>query len=122
MSEQKINRRKAPDKWIYVSRILTIISWFFFIVALVVSYYAAPDERYGLLIYKNIPTRDHWLMPLTNYLYLVLWFSALSSYFCLFLTKYRARRKDDSKQFNLLILLLVIIAWIIYIILSIYQP
>lgn len=110
------NRRKSPDKWVYLLRLLSVLSWLGFIVALILSYYAAPDDSYGLLLNKNIPIREHWLQPLTNYLYLVLWLSAVLSFICFSLTKFRSRRHDDSKQFNLILLIITIIAWITYII------
>lgn len=110
------NRRISPDKWVVLSRLLAVLSWFGFIAALILSYYAAPDDSYGLLLSKNIPTRDHWLQPLTNYLYLILWLSAVLSFISLSLTKFRSRRHDDSKQFNLILLIITITAWIIYII------
>lgn len=118
MNSKKIDRRKSPDKWIYLSRTLALTSWSLFIFALIVSFYAAPDENYGLLRYHGIENRETWLMPLTNYLYIVLWFSAMSSYFCLLLDKYRARRKEDSKHFNLVMLLIIVIAWVTYILMS----
>ncbi|MGJ8692364.1 MAG: hypothetical protein ACSHW0_07770 [Thalassotalea sp.] len=108
------NRRKAPDKWVYLSRVLAVLSWILFIIALVVSFYAAPEEKYGLMLYKDITTRDTWLKPLTNYLYLILWFSAFASFSCLLVTKYRSRRNTDSKQFNMVMMLITITAWVVY--------
>ena len=115
MKEAQFNRRKAPDIWIYISRVLAVVSWCLFIIALVVSFYAAPDDDFGLLRYHGISIRDTWLMPLTNYLLFLLFSSALTSYLCLFLDKFRARRKTDSKHFNLILLLIILIAWTVYI-------
>ncbi|MBO9490553.1 hypothetical protein J7384_09270 [Endozoicomonas sp. G2_1] len=112
-------RRKAPDIWIYVSRFLAIFGWCLFIVAMVISHYAAPEENYGLLRYHNIEVRDTWLMPLTNQLYVVLWLSALSSYFCIVLDKFRARRKSDNKHFTAVLLLIITIAWVTYILINV---
>lgn len=109
------DRRKSKDIWTYGARILAILGWTFFIIAMVVSYYAAPEKNYGLLRYHNIEVRQAWVTPLTDYLYIVLWLSALSSYFCLLLDKYRSRRKNDSKHFNALLLLCVSVAWAAYI-------
>jgi hypothetical protein len=86
-----------------------------FLFALVMAYYAAPEHDYGYLRYRNIEIRQFWLTPLTGYLYIVLWFSALSSYFCLILDKYRSRRKSDSKHFNIVLLLVITIAWVTFI-------
>ena len=115
MVEVTENRRKSADKLVYTARTLAVLSWVFFIVALVVSYYAAPEESYGLLMNKDIEIREHWVKPLTNYLYLVLWLSAFLSAVSFILTRFRSRRKEDSRQFNLVLLIVTIIAWISYI-------
>ena len=114
MEQVTENRRIAPDKWVYISRALAIFSWFLFIVALIISFYAAPEDKFGILVYKDLVTRDTWVKPLTNYLYLILWFSAFTSFFCLVVTRYRSRRKDDSKQFNMILMLITIAAWVAY--------
>lgn len=115
MVEEVRNRRKFPDRWVYVVQILTVLSWLLFIAALVISFYAAPDDDYGLWLYKDVDTRDYWLKPLTTYLYVVLWLSALLSFLCLLLTRFRARRKSDNKPFSLILLIITIAAWITYI-------
>lgn len=115
MTEVIENRRKSADKLVYIARTLAILSWVFFIIALVVSFYAAPEQNFGYLQNKQIEVREYWVKPLTNYLYLVLWGSAFLSAFSFILTRFRSRRKDDSKQFNLVLLVITIIAWIIYI-------
>jgi len=115
MEWQGRERRKAHDAWYYLARVLAIAGWVIFIIALIISFYAAPDDDYGLLRYHGIAIRKFWLTPLTGYLYIMLWFSALSSYIYLILERYRRRRKTDSKHFNVALLLLITIAWVVYI-------
>jgi hypothetical protein len=115
MVPNKENRRKEPDKWLYIARAFAIGGWIFFIFALVLSHYAAPEKSYGVLRYHNIEVRKNWLQPLTDYLYIVLWLSAASSFFYLFIQKYRRRRKTDNRHFNLWLLLVITIAWVVYI-------
>ena len=119
MNDLQENRRKAPDIWIYVARTLAIGGWLLFIVAFIVSYYAAPEVEYGMYRYHGLEVRKFWLTPLTGYLYIILWVSALSSYLCLIIEKYRSRRKTDSKNFNLLLLMIVSVAWITYILIKV---
>lgn len=121
MENTRKERRGAADLWTYLLRILAILGWGLFVFALIVSYYAAPDSDYGLLRYHDIEIRKFWLTPLTGYLYIVLWLSALSSYFCLILDKYRSRRKSDSKHFNILLLLVITIAWVSFILVQISE-
>lgn len=114
-------RRESPDILVYLARILVIVSWITFIIALILSFYAAPEESYGLLAHHKIEVRETWLMPLTNYLYAILWFSAAVSFVCLILTQFRSRRVNDSKQFNLILLLVTVFSWVIYIFISTNQ-
>lgn len=109
-----IDRRKAPDKWIYIARFLAVGGWMLFIFALVMSYYAAPDTDYGVLRYKAIATRQFWLTPLTGYLYIVLWVSAFISYLYLLIDGYRSRRTSDTKHYNHVFLLVLTITWVVY--------
>ncbi|MBA6390907.1 hypothetical protein H4J38_08985 [Colwellia sp. BRX10-3] len=121
MKNTRKERRDTADLWTYLLRIFAIVGWGLFVFALIVSYYAAPDSDYGILRYHNIEIRKFWLTPLTGYLYIVLWLSALSSYFCLILDKYRSRRKSDSKHFNILLLLVITIAWVSFILVQISE-
>ena len=121
MKNTRKERRNAADLWTYLLRVLAIVGWGLFVFALIVSYYAAPESDYGLLRYHDIEIRTFWLAPLTGYLYIVLWLSALSSYFCLILDKYRSRRKNDSKHFNILLLLVITIAWVSFILVQISE-
>lgn len=112
-------RRQTKDVWTYLIRGLTISGWLLFIVAFGVAYYAAPEAQYGMYRYHGLEVRKFWLVPLTGYLYIVLWCSALSSYLCIILDRYRSRRKSDSKHFNLILLMLISIAWISYILVDV---
>ena len=114
----KDQRRKSSDIWIYFARALAIGGWVFFIIAFIISYFAAPEKSYGMFRYHGIEVRDYWLTPLTGYLYIILWFSAFSSYLCLVIDKYRSRRRSDSRSYNLLLLLLITLVWILYIVMS----
>lgn len=118
-STGKPERRKSTDFWIYSVRVLSIISWLLFLIALVLSYYAAPEKSYGVVRYYNIEVRESWITPLAGYLYLVLWFCAFISYLSLIIDKFRTRRNTDSKQFNLVLLLTLTVVWIVYILLHI---
>jgi len=114
-------RRKHTDIWVYSIRILTLLSWLLFIIALITSYFAAPEKDYGYLRFQNIAVREFWLVPLTGYLSILLWLSALMSYISLLINKYRSRRKTDNKRFNLLLLFVISVAWITYILLHIVE-
>jgi hypothetical protein len=113
-------RRNDADLWTSALKVLAILGWCLFFCAILVSYYAAPDVDYGILRYHNIEIRKVWLTPLTGYLYIVLLLSALSSYFCLIIDNCRSRRKNDGRYFNILLLLVITIAWVSFILLQLY--
>ena len=115
------NRRNSKDFVVILIRVLALSGWALFIFAIVMSYFAAPEQDYGFLRYKHIEIRKFWLAPLTGYLYIVLWVSALCSYLCLVLDRYRNRRKQDSHHFNLVLLFAVTIAWVLYILVKINE-
>ncbi|PKH88175.1 hypothetical protein [Colwellia sp. Bg11-28] len=117
--KQKIDRRTATDFWSYAQITLVILSWLLFIVALVMSYYAAPDKDFGVLRYYDIEIRQFWLTPLTGYLYILLWLSALGSYLALMTDKYRSRRRSDAPLGNLIFLLAVNLTWLVYILVKV---
>ena len=108
-------RRKSKDFWILAKNVVSFGSWLAFLVALVMSYYIAPETDYGVLRYYNIEIRQFWLTPLTGYLYILLWLSALGSYVALLIVKYRSRRTTDYTHYNLYILLGVNLIWLTYI-------
>ena len=112
--EQPIDRRKSIDFWHYTKTILALSSWLLFLIALVMSYYAAPDKDYGVLRYYGVEIRQFWLTPLTGYLYILLWLSAMGSYIALMTEKYRCRRLSDNPNYSLLFLLTINIAWLVY--------
>jgi hypothetical protein len=67
------NRRIFKDIWVVLIRILALSRWALFIFAIVMSYFAAPDQNYGYLRFRGIEIRQFWLTPLTGYLYIVLY-------------------------------------------------
>ncbi|WP_231731530.1 hypothetical protein [Colwellia sp. TT2012] len=107
-------RRKNTDFWIYLQTSLALFSWIFFLVALIMSYYAAPDQYYGILRYYDIEIRQFWLTPLTGYLYILLWLSTLGAYIALMTDKYRCRRYIDNRHYHLMFLIVVNLIWLVY--------
>ena len=115
MSFSDPERRKSADIWVQSIKVLTLVSWLLFIIALILSYYAAPDKNYGVLRYHGIDIRQFWLSPMTGYLYVILWLSALFSYISIVINRFRSRRKSDHKLYNLILLFIIALAWAVYI-------
>ncbi|MBU2894780.1 hypothetical protein KO495_15820 [Colwellia sp. D2M02] len=116
-----VERRKNIDTWVYGKILLALVSWILFLVALIMSYYAAPESNYGVLRYYDIDVRQFWLTPLTGYLYILLWLSALGSYLALMLDKYRNRRKADNPHYHLIFLLVINLIWLVYILYHLHR-
>jgi len=109
-------RRNKSDFWLIASRVLAVGGWLFFIVALVVSFYAAPEVQYGFVRFHGIEVRKTWQPQLTYYLYMILWFNAISSIIAIAINHFRTRRASDvNSDFNLILLLFISIAWGLYI-------
>jgi hypothetical protein len=113
--EPRKERRQSNDFWGNAKTVITLVSWLLFLVALVISYYAVPEKDYGVLRYYDIEIRQFWLTPLTGYLYIMLWLSALGSYLALMVDKYRSRRGSDNTHVNLWFLLSINLTWLMYI-------
>ncbi|GHE82706.1 hypothetical protein [Thalassotalea profundi] len=116
---QEKERRIQSDIWTILLKWSAIISWLVFTFALIMSYYAAPDNEYGVLRYHGIEVRKFWLTPLTGYLYILLWISALISYLSIILNQFRTRRSTDHKYLNSILLFIISVAWLVYILMQI---
>ncbi|WP_448211585.1 hypothetical protein [Colwellia sp. MEBiC06753] len=112
---QGFERRKGPDIWVAIFQWLSLIGWTLFVAALLISYFAAPEQTYGITRYHQVVVRDYWIAPLTNYLYGLLWLTALLSFVSIMVSHYRTRRSTDNKYYNLILLLVICLAWVIYI-------
>lgn len=119
--ERRQERRQSTDFWSYSKTTLIVTSWLVFIVALIMSYYAAPDKDYGVLRYYDIEIRQFWLTPLTGYLYILLWLSALGSYLAMMIDKYRSRRSSDNPQYHLIFLVGINLSWLIFILVKVQE-
>lgn len=115
MAWDGIERRKGGDFWIKLFRLLSLIGWISFTVALVLSFYATPEQEFGLTRFHQIEVRKHWLSPLTDYLYILLWVTAGFSLISIFISHFRIRRATDDKYYNFWLLFLICITWAIYI-------
>lgn len=115
MTWQGKDRRKGKDFWVIISRILAMGGWLLFIIAMIVSFYAAPEVEYGIVRFHGLEVRKTWQPQLTFYLYIILWFTAILSLVAIIINRFRARRATDGNSFNFSLLLLISIAWSVYI-------
>lgn len=105
-------RRNSVDFWFYLAKTLTLLSWLMFLFAIIMSFYAAPEKSYGVARYYELEIRRFWLTPLTGYLYLVIWGSAVTSFAAQLINKYRNRRNSDNPYYHLYFLLIMNLIWL----------
>lgn len=92
---------------------LNILSWLVFVAALIMFHYARPEIEYGIVKYFSLEVRHVWLAQAKNILLLLLYLCAGLSFFCMLLSRLRNRRQSDNQRYNLIMLLLVSIGFIL---------
>jgi hypothetical protein len=108
------NRRKGPDWLLHSLGLLSIAGWVVFVVALGFGHMAKPEFNSALVKYWRIPIRDYWHPELTPQLLYLLWWCCGISLLSLLLNRARLRRADDRLRYNLVVLLLVSSAALLY--------
>jgi len=96
---------------------LNILSWLVFVAALIIFHYARPEIEYGIVKYFGLDVREEWLAQPKNILLLLLYTCAGLSFIGMLLGRVRNRRRSDNHRYNLLMLLLVCIGFILVLVL-----
>ncbi|MBV7315416.1 hypothetical protein [Shewanella sp. NIFS-20-20] len=98
----KINRRhSALDPLSMLIRVVNLLCWLLFFIALGVFHYGRPEIDYGVLRHMDIAIRSEWLDGTQPFLYLLLLGCALLSITAFYLLKRRSRRQGDHRGYNL---------------------
>lgn len=119
MTEQKSspprhNRRKGPDWLLHSLSLLSIAGWVVFVVALGITHMAKPEFNSGLVRYWNIQIRTEWHPELTPQLIYILWWCCGISLLSILLNRARLRRAGDRMRYNVVVLLLISAAMLVY--------
>ncbi|WP_333798099.1 hypothetical protein [Rheinheimera sp.] len=119
MTEQNVslpkkNRRHGPDWLLQSINWLSIAGWVVFVIAMGISHLAKPEVQFGFLQYLNIQVRDYWDPTLTARLIYLLWWCCGISLFSLFLNRFRLKRAEDHLSYNVVVLLLMSSAVLLY--------
>ena len=93
---------------------LSIAGWVVFVIAMGISHLAKPEVQFGFLQYLNIQVRDYWDPTLTARLIYLLWWCCGISLLSLLLNRFRLRRAGDHLRYNLVVLLLMSSAVLLY--------
>nr|WP_210559571.1 hypothetical protein [Psychrosphaera aestuarii] len=107
-----IERRKGPDLFSQIINALNVLSWLVFVIALALFHYARPELNNIILEFHKIPIREYWLGTLKDYLYLSLYISVTFSAVSLIGNQIRNKRKTDYQKYNLMFLMVVLLAFI----------
>jgi len=107
-----IERRIGPDWLTKIVNLLNAISWLIFVVALAIFHYARPEINYIILHHHGIAVREYWILSLKQWMLISLYLSIALSCFTLGINRYRVKRKSDHNRYNIVILVVVILAFL----------
>ena len=85
-----------------------------FVIALGITHMAKPEFNSGLVRYWGITIRDYWHPELTPQLMYLLWWCCGISLLSLLVNRARLRRAGDRLRYNILILLSMSAALLVY--------
>ncbi|MFM2480089.1 hypothetical protein [Celerinatantimonas sp. YJH-8] len=102
------DRRKGPDRLQRSLMWLTLSCWFLFLLALIFFHYARPEMQYGLYKYRDINVRENWDKTYLPWYLGLLWFCLFVTVTDLVIRIKRNRRRSDHRNYNLLLLLLML--------------
>ena len=108
------NRRRGPDWLLQSLNWLSIAGWVVFVIAMGFSHLAKPEVQFGFLQYLDIQVRDYWDPILTARLIYLLWWCCGISLLSLLLNRFRLKRAGDHLRYNLIVLLLMSAAVLLY--------
>lgn len=112
-SEQRTERRKGPDKWIYAVRSFGITGWCLMVGALLVVDKAKPetdafiDKEFFNRMDIPIELRTTWDQDLARYIFYLMILGCCLSVAGLVINTQRNRRKDDGYKTYLVTLVLL---------------
>ena len=107
-----VDRRKGPDWFTRLINTLNVLSWLVFVIALAIFHYARPELNNIILEFHKIPIREHWLVTLKQYLFISLYVSVTFSLVSLVGNQLRNKRRSDVHRYNLIFLIIVLVAFI----------
>ena len=108
-------RHRIADPLSSLIRIVNLLCWALFFIALVLFHYARPEIDYGLLRYLHVDVREDWLTGAKPLLYVILMVCTMMSLAAFSLLRHRSRRAQDGRGYNLLGITLFSIALILII-------
>lgn len=107
-----VDRREGPDWLSKLVNICNVSSWGIFVVSLAIFHYARPELNNIILEFHNIPIREHWVQQYKSYLYVTLYVSVFLSALTIVVNQLRSKRKTDHQRYNVVFLLVVVVAFI----------
>ena len=109
-SDQRAERRKGPDKWIYAVRSFGVVGWCLMIGALLIVDKAKPesdafiDKEFFNRMDIPIVLRTSWDQDLARYIFYLMILGCFLSVTGLVINIRRSRRKDDGYKTYLFML------------------
>lgn len=107
-----VDRRSGPDWISKMINVCNVLSWGIFVISLAIFHYARPELNNIILEFHKIPIREHWVEQYKYYLYISLYISVALSAVTILTNQIRSKRKTDHQRYNVVFLLVVVVAFI----------
>lgn len=109
----KKDRRKGPDVWIRILKVLGVVSWFFMLLFLVLLEIAKPEFESFFDRYYHLNLRTTWDLDVARHLYRLMFLGLGISIVGLLISSQRYRRTTDRLPFALILIGVASIAGIV---------
>lgn len=101
-------QRRKPDPWMRLLHFSNLSAWIVLLGFQCLWWVAKPEMNTGVVRYHQLEIRTDWMPSALPWMPVALIFCTLLSVSALLLTHYRARRRQDGKNRNLWLLLILI--------------
>ena len=100
----KKDRRKGPDVWIRILKILGVISWFFMLLILILLEIAKPEFETFFDRFYHLNLRTSWNLDVAQHLYRLMFLGLGMSMVGLLIGSQRYRRTTDTPPVALVLI------------------
>ena len=106
----KKDRRKGPDLWIRILKVLGVVSWFFMLLFLILLEIAKPEFESFFDRFYHLNLRTTWDLEVAQHLYQLMFIGLGISIIGLLIGSQRYRRKTDKPPSALILIGVISIA------------
>jgi len=114
--EQPVDRRqrRKPDIWMRLLHISNVSAWIALLGFQCLWWIAKPEMNTGVVRYHQLEMRTEWMQSVLPWMPVALIGCITLSVSALLLNRYRSRRRQDGKNRNLWLLLVLIVFSVVF--------